>query len=127
MGLAAVGLVIAGPGKPCFDLANLLLSHHKGMQPYHSVLKQKIGSSSIGMSGVSRQFSIVGGEDEVWLKIAFASDDGTSVNQHFWYGEGFFDLRWSSPMYIKLMSATQFDQYGVDAEEKKTRRKIKNS
>lgn len=42
------------------------------------------------MQGLTRRFSIVGKEDDgLNLKIAFATDDGESVNQHFGTAKSF--------------------------------------
>ncbi len=41
------------------------------------------------MVGLTRQFSVVGGEDTAILRIAFATDDGQNVNQHFGSSKSF--------------------------------------
>ena len=67
------------------------------------------------MSGVVRQFQVVGGEttDDA-IKVAFATDDGKHVNQHFGTAHSLvvYDIQ---PQCHHLVAAAQFD--GLDGSD----------
>ena len=68
------------------------------------------------MSGLTRRFSVVGGEDETILKIAFATSDGKNVNQHFGSSQSFaiYGINLELSNFLSIAEFTGIDDEGTD-------------
>ena len=75
------------------------------------------------MTGVTRQFSVVGGQDELSLKIAFATDNGSTVNQHFGTAKS-FAVYGINPDSFRLITIAEFEGYDADSADDKLAAKL---
>ncbi|SMF28506.1 nitrogen fixation protein NifX [Alteromonadaceae bacterium Bs31] len=77
------------------------------------------------MANITRQFSIVGKEDQsLGLKVAFASDDGKNVNQHFGSSRSIL-IYTLTPDTAELTSVAEFSPLGEQETDDKLAVKMK--
>lgn len=76
------------------------------------------------MSGVTRQFRVIGDhDDDLSLRVAFASDNGTEVNQHFGSTRALVIYR-VNPERTAIESILEFEDIGKDEGETKLAAKL---
>lgn len=76
------------------------------------------------MDGLTRQFSVVGGEPDLQcLKIAFATDDGKVVNQHFGTAKT-IAIYSIDPNDYRLLNVAEFESIGAEGVDDKLAAKL---
>lgn len=70
------------------------------------------------MANPTRQLQVLDNDDEVLLKVAFASSDRQTVNQHFGSSKSFV-IYGVNPEALKLLSVVEFGELEQDGNEDK--------
>jgi len=76
------------------------------------------------MTGVTRQLRVLDGSDtSALLRVAFATSDRSSVNQHFGSARS-FAIYGVSPQEVRLLTVTEFGDLAQDGNEDKLAAKL---